>query len=51
MDIGMSAAFWLLGCLVLNKDHEQQNIFNQLNLKTAFCLASYGIVYLAHVMK
>lgn len=51
MDIGVSVIFWLLARHPLNDKSEKQNIFTRPNSKMIVCLASYGIVYLAHVFK
>lgn len=51
MDIGFAAVFWILGSYFLNDKSEKQNIINTPNSKTIVCLASYCIVYLAHVFK
>lgn len=49
MDIGLSAIFWILGAYVLRDDTEKQNIFTRLDGNRLLCVASYAIVYLAHV--
>jgi len=51
MDIGISFIFWRLGAYLVSGPHQKQNILTQLNLKTTVCLASYCIVYFAHVFK
>jgi len=51
MDIGVSVIFWLLGSYALSDKSEKQNIFTRPNSKTIVCLASYCIVYLAHVLR
>lgn len=51
MDIGVFVVFWILGNCILSNRAEKQNILAQPNLKTVVCLASYCIVYLAHVFK
>lgn len=51
MDIGVSVIFWILGGYILNDKPEKQNILTRPNSKTIICLASYCIVYLAHVWK
>jgi hypothetical protein len=51
MDIGVSVIFWLLGSYTLSDKSEKQNIFTRPNSKTIACLASYCIVYLAHVLR
>lgn len=51
MDIGVSVIFWILGNYVSKDGDEKQDIMTRPNLKMIVCLASYGIVYLAHVFK
>lgn len=51
MDIAASLAFWLLGRYVYKGVDIKENIFYGLNTKTVVCIATYGIVYLAHVIK
>jgi hypothetical protein len=51
MDIGVAALFWLIGNCFVNEKLEKQNILVSVNSKTVVCLASYCIVYLAHVIK
>ncbi|MEO3405559.1 hypothetical protein AAFN85_16735 [Mucilaginibacter sp. CAU 1740] len=51
MDIGLSAVFWILGRYILPGKAEKHNLITRPNLKMMVCLASYGIVYLAHVFK
>ena len=51
MDIGVSVVFWIVGRYVLSGKSEKQNILTRPDLKTIICLASYCIVYLAHVWK
>lgn len=51
MDIGISAIFWLIGNYAFSDRSDKQNILTSLNSKTMVCLASYCIVYLAHVIK
>ena len=51
MDICLFMLFWLLGRHVLNQPDEKRNLINELNTKMMICVASYGIVYLAHVLK
>lgn len=50
MDIGVSFVFWILG-VFLCKASEKQDIIEKSGLKMIICLASYSIVYLAHVLK
>jgi hypothetical protein len=51
IDIVIFVQFWLLGRYALPIKNEQQHIFSSVNSKTYFCLVTYGIVYLAHVVK
>lgn len=51
MDIGVSVVFWITGNYILNDESEKQDIFTRPNSKMMLCLASYCIVYLAHVLK
>ena len=50
IDIVIFVQFWLLGRYALPIRNEQQNIFTSVNTKIFFCLGTYGIVYLAHVV-
>jgi hypothetical protein len=51
MDIGFFVLFWIFGRYVLSERNVKRHVFTTLNSKTIFCLASYCIVYLAHVFK
>ncbi|MDQ8005363.1 MAG: hypothetical protein REI64_11230 [Pedobacter sp.] len=51
MDIWFCIVFWILGILILRDKVEKENILAWSNSKPFVCLASYGIVYLAHVLK
>ena len=51
MDISVSFIFWLSGAYLISDRCAKHNILTQLNLRTSVCLASYCIVYLAHVFK
>ena len=51
MDIGVSVVFWILGNYVLRSKCEKKNIFTRPDSKMIIFLASYAIVYLAHVFK
>jgi hypothetical protein len=51
MDIGVSVIFWILGAYVLKDRAEKRNIFTWPDSKTIVFLASYAIVYLAHVFR
>ena len=51
MDIYLFTVFWFLGRSVLTQPDEKQNILGKFNTKMMVCVASYGIVYLAHVLK
>jgi hypothetical protein len=51
LDIGFSIAFWLAGTFLIPSADEKQNFLKPINVKSTLCLASYGIVYLAHVLE
>lgn len=51
VDLGFGVVFWILGNCMMSNNFEKQNILTRPNLKTIVCLASYCIVYLAHVYK
>lgn len=51
MDIGVSLVFWILAVYILTDGSEKQDIFTRPNSRMIVCLASYCIVYLAHVFK
>jgi len=51
MDILVFVLFWLLGRYTFSNSCKKQDILSSLDAKTLFCLASYGIVYFAHVFK
>jgi len=51
MDIGVSVVFWLLASYVVSDEPEKQDIFTRPNSRMIAFLASYCIVYLAHVFK
>jgi hypothetical protein len=51
IDIGVFVVLWLLGRYGLPHSLKKQHLFTTVNFKTGVCLASYGIVYLAHVFK
>jgi len=51
MDIAVSVIFWILGNYVLSDKSEKQDILTRPNSKAIVCLASYCIVYLAHVFR
>lgn len=48
-DIGFSIVFWALANYVFSSKENTQNIFKPFNLNSCICIASYLIVYLAHV--
>lgn len=50
-DIYLFTVFWFLGRSVLSQPTEKQNIIGKFNMKMMVCVACYGIVYLAHVLK
>jgi hypothetical protein len=49
-DIGLSLVFWWLG-LNLDRKELRLNFLSEVNRKSLCCLSSYGIVYLAHVIR
>lgn len=49
MDILVTLVFWLPACTIFPYLQQKQNIFTSLNARAALCIASYSIVYLAHV--
>jgi hypothetical protein len=51
MDIEISILFWLLANGLFKYDAEKRNILKPLNLRSLACFASYGIVYLSHVLR
>jgi len=51
IDIAFCILFWILGIFLFNDKTEQQNILLRPNVQAIVCLASYCIVYLAHVFK
>lgn len=51
MDIAVFVLFWLIGRYGLQYRDKKRHILTSVNLKTLVCLLSYGIVYLAHVVK
>ncbi|EHQ25060.1 hypothetical protein Mucpa_0879 [Mucilaginibacter paludis DSM 18603] len=51
MDIAVSLVFWIIASNILTEKDEKQNIFARPNSNSIICLASYCIVYLAHVFK
>ena len=51
MDILISILCWSLANYFFKYEGEKQNILQPLNLSSMACLASYGIVYLAHVLR
>lgn len=51
VDIAFCIVFWILGLLIFNRKTEKQNILLRPSAHAIVCLASYCIVYLAHVFK
>jgi hypothetical protein len=51
VDIGMSMLFWLPANYFFRCIEEKQNLLQPINLKRIACFASYGIVYLSHVLR
>ena len=50
MDIWISIIFWIIGNYAFSDRHDKQNILTTLNRRTMVCFATYGIVYLSHVL-
>ena len=50
IDIEVSILFWLIARHFFKYDGEMQNILKPLNPGSVACFASYGIVYLSHVI-
>lgn len=51
VDIGVFIVFWVLANYVFTLKTPKHNLISRPNFKTVICVASYGIVYLAHVLK
>lgn len=51
IDIAFCIVFWILGRFMFQDKAGRQNIFLSRDAQSAVCLASYCIVYLAHVFK
>lgn len=51
LDIGVSVFFWALAHYGFTFSADKQNILSPLTNKSLLCFASYGIVYLAHVLE
>ncbi len=51
MDILLSVLFWLLAIFAFKDKLNKQNMLTPLNSNKLFCLFTYGIVYLSHVLK
>lgn len=51
MDILVSLFFWLLGCTFFSEKKQRQNICSKVNVQMVQCVASYSIIYLAHVQR
>jgi hypothetical protein len=50
MDILISSIFWATGNYFFRDTTDHQNMLTSFNARTAICLASYGVVYLSHVI-
>jgi len=50
MDIDVSTGFWLLAIFCTRGNAEKEPLFQTINTETVCCMASYSIVYLAHVI-
>lgn len=49
MDLAFAFGFWLLALLWTRHNSVKEPLFESLDLKNISCIASYSIVYLAHV--
>lgn len=49
-DIGISLFFWFIAAKIIDTQQRLENLFHSLNYNSAFCLLSYCIIYLAHVI-
>lgn len=49
-DIGISLFFWFIAAKIVDTQQRLKNLFHSLNYNSAFCLLSYCIIYLAHVI-
>lgn len=50
LDIGISLFFWFIAAKIIDTQQRLENLFHSLNYNSAFCLLSYCIIYLAHVI-
>lgn len=48
-DIIFSVAFWAFAMYITPFHEKKQNMISTFNMRTGICIASYAIVYLAHV--
>ncbi len=51
IDIFISIMFWIIAYYFFDDHAKKQNILKSLNIKSMACFASYGIVYLSHVLE
>ncbi|RVU03011.1 hypothetical protein EOD41_03490 [Mucilaginibacter limnophilus] len=51
IDIAIFVLFWVLARYRFCGNNKKQHLLNKPNYSTLVCVISYGIVYLAHVMK
>jgi len=49
-DIGISLFFWFIAAKIIDTQQRLENLFHSLNYNSVFCLLSYCIIYLAHVI-
>jgi hypothetical protein len=49
-DINFAAGFWLIALFCSRANTHREPLFKSFNSKTIGCIASYSIVYLAHVL-
>ena len=51
MDIWISVIFWTIASYSFNDKSDHQNVLMPVNRRTMICFATYGIVYLSHVLE
>lgn len=50
MDIYVYVVFWLMGIYMFKDESDTEDILTNVNGRTVFCFATYGVVYLSHVL-
>jgi hypothetical protein len=50
-DVGISIACWMMAYYFFSDHTEKQNILKPMNSRSVVCFATYGIVYLSHVLE